>query len=51
MNDVVFRCGKYHNKKWPHWMQILNIKNCGHGMHSNKLQCDDYHGPPQVIGP
>ena len=27
VNDAIFRSGKSHNKKWPHWMQILNIKN------------------------
>ena len=51
VNDAIFECGKSHNKKWPHWMDILDIKTCGHGMYSNQLHCNDDHGPPRVIGP
>ena len=32
-------------------MHRFIVKTCGHGMHSNKLHCNDYHGPPWVTNP
>lgn len=51
VNGAIFGCDKSHDNKWPHWMQRLNIKTCGHGMYYNKLHYNDYNGPPRVTGP